>query len=114
MPSIEVSEPSISKFVDNSTASMPGDEKLVYVLVGTPPEQTFFQRGSLAEGGMDAGSRQPYGDDLLDGVVVAQDGYVAAPADPTARPTYFDGKFLAARDLMNEQASSSDTGFDLV
>ena len=58
-------------------------------------------------------STQPYGD-LLDGVVVAPDGYVAAPAEPAARPTYFDGKFLAARDLMNEQASSSDTGFDLV
>ena len=96
MPSIEVSEPSISKFVEKSTASMPGDEKFVCVLLGTPPspEQTF--------------------DDLLDGVVVAPDGYVATPAEPAARPTYFDGKFLVARDLMNEQASSSDTGFDLV
>ncbi len=39
---------------------------------------------------------------------------IAAPVEPAARPHYFDGKFLAARDLMNEQASSSDTGFDLV
>jgi hypothetical protein len=96
MPSIEVSEPSVSKFVEKSIVLMPGDEKPVYVLIGTPPspEQTF--------------------DGLLDGVAVAPDGYVATPAEPAARPAYFDGKFLAARDLMNEQASSSDTGFDLV
>ena len=117
MPSIQVSEPSISKFVENSTASMPGDEKFVYVLIGTPPppEQTgsTFQRDSLAEDGMDAGSSQSYGDDLPGGGV-AQDGYVATPVEPAARPHYFDGKFLVDRDLTREQASSSDTGFDLV
>jgi prepilin-type processing-associated H-X9-DG protein len=111
MPSIQESEPSISKFVENSTAPMPGDEKLVYVLIGTPPppEQTgsTFQRGSLAEDGMDAGGSQSHGDDLLGGVVAAQNDYAATPVELTARPHYFDGKFLVDRDLIREQASSS-------
>ena len=85
--------------------------KFVYVLIGTPPppEQTgsTFQRGSLAEDGMDAGGSQSHGDDLLGGVVAAQDDYAATPVEPTARPHYFDGKFLVDRDLMREQASSS-------
>jgi hypothetical protein len=121
MPSIQVSEPSISKFVENGTASMSGDEKFAYVLIGTPPapEQTSagctFQGGSLAgEDGVCADSSRSYGDDFLGGIVVAQDGYAATPVEPTARPAYFDGKLLSARDLTDEQVSSSDTGFDLM
>jgi len=68
----------------------------------------------IASGSGDAiDSTQPYGD-FLGGIAVVQDGYGATPVEPAARPAYFDGKLLSARDLMGEQVSSSDTGFDLM
>jgi hypothetical protein len=48
------------------------------------------------------------------GAVFAPYGSVAAPLEPAARPAYFDGKLLTAHDLADEQASVSDTGFDLI
>jgi len=67
----------------------------------------------LIASGDPIGRTQPYGD-FLGGIAVVQDGYGATPVEPAARPAYFDGKLLSARDLMGEQVSSSDTGFDLM
>ena len=55
-------------------------------------------------------SARTHGDDLGGGVVAAPYGSVGTPLEPAARPAYFDGKFLTASDLTDEQASSSDTG----
>jgi len=117
MPSISVSETSISKTIDATSPSL-GDETFVYVFMGTPPgadqgtqhEYLLVSKNSPTE---DDGGAQPHGD-FLGGVFVGQDSYVVTSVEPSARTSYFDGKLLSARDLTAEQVSSFDTGFDLM
>jgi hypothetical protein len=52
---------------------------------------------------------RPYGDDLAAGVDLAPYGSFAASLEPAARPNYFDGKLLTARDFTDEQTSGNNT-----
>jgi hypothetical protein len=49
------------------------------------------------------------GDDLAVRVDLAPYGSFAASLEPAARPNYFDGKLLTARDLTDEQTSGNST-----
>ena len=92
--------PSIAKPMESTPG---GDERFVYVLMGTPPAAEH----SLVIDSIND-SREPYGADFSGGVFVGSDA-------PVAHTNYFDGKFLTAHDFTRDQAAHSfDTGFDLI